>query len=91
MCVIPSSRDAEKYGFLFRDKDSKSKESNSEKPPVIQKESTIEKDGKESDQQLTLLQSPVTIIQSMHIGQFALYKLINEFDSQRYLVCSNLE
>ena len=80
----------EKYGFLFRDKDSKSKESNSGKPPVIQKESTIEKDSKESDHQLTLLQSPVTIIQSMHIGQFALYKLINEL-KPRYVILYDVQ
>ena len=75
----------EKCGFLSKSE-----------PPIImnkkgaQNKEVNEMEPKKLKQGLSLMESPVTIIQSMHVGQFALYKLINEL-KPRYVVLYDVE
>ena len=77
----------EKYGFVPNAEVPKCKEKQRGKQSKL---ATSENSIKDSEQTLSLLESPVTIIQSMHIGQFALYKFINEL-KPRYVVLYDVQ
>ena len=81
----------EKYGCLFNDENkyTKIKDKNIGKKSNPTKNPT-ENDPKEPEQKLSLMESPVAIIQSMQIGHFALYKVINEM-KPRYVVLYDVQ
>ena len=79
----------EKYGYLFKDEVAKSKDKNTEKKSNPPKEPN-EADPNDTEQKLCLMESPVTVIQSMQIGNFGLYKVINEL-KPRYVVLYDVQ
>ena len=80
----------EKHGYIFKQDEQNVKNKGIGKKSNSSKENFLENDNKETEQKLSLMQSPVTIIQSMHIGQFALYKIINEL-KPRYVVLYDVQ
>ena len=78
----------EKYGYMFNEYDKKQKGKGEQ---IRQNsEQTCDNDKDLQEQKLTLLESPVTIIQSMHVGPFALYKILNEL-KPRYVILYDVQ
>jgi len=78
----------EKYGYMFSE-DNKKLIDKAEKHTKTNTEKVCDNyNGQE--QKLSLLESPVTIIQSMHVGQFAMYKILNEL-KPRYVILYDVE
>ena len=78
----------EKYGYMFSE-DNKKIIDKAEKHIKTNTEKICDNDNRQ-EQKLSLLESPVTIIQSMHVGQFAMYKILNEL-KPRYVILYDVE
>merc|ERR1712060_855805 len=79
----------EKYGYMFSE-DNKRLIDKAEKHIKSNTEKICNNDNNKEEQKLSLLESPVTIIQSLHVGQFAMYKILNEL-KPRYVILYDVE